>query len=691
MGEVTKVNPGTRQVRPTRTIEHTFITLLDGTRLASRIWLPADADASGVPAILDFLPYRYGDLMAVRDASIYPYLAARGYACARVDLRGTGNSEGIILDEYTPQEQGDGAEVVAWLAAQPWCTGAVGMTGISWGGFNALQVAARRPPALRAVISLCATDDRYADDVHYRGGCLLGLDMLQWAVSMLTWNALPPDPVMAGEDWRRRWHERIAQTPAFIETWLAHQTRDAYWRQGSVCEDYGAIDTPVYAIGGWADGYSDAVLRLLAGLSGPRKGLIGPWSHAFPHHSMPGPRIGFLEESLRWWDHWLKGIDTGIMDEPMLRAWMQNYTEPAPRHEEWPGRWVAEQGWSLLSARSRGRRWFLHGAGEPGLPASPGLQATAGNGAVLQHRGQQSAGLDAGAITADGAHGDWPGDQRAEDGRSLSFTTGPLEADVEILGHAAVALEVSADRPACSIVVRLCDVAADGTSLRVTWGMLNLARRHGFDRSDPLVPHERETVAVEMKAIAHRFDAGHRIRLAVSTTYWPWIWPAPQEVELSVYCGEGSSLELPVREPQALDDQLAPFGPPEHPEVLAFETLVRRPTARFISHDMTSGQHALRFDWDVGGRTRLESDGLEMDGRNLTTYTVRDGDPLSATVVTEQSALLRRGDYDVRVETSGVMSGTEDSFLVTMHLDASEGAHRVAHRQWRLEFPRVGN
>ncbi|MGH9294591.1 MAG: CocE/NonD family hydrolase, partial [Acidimicrobiales bacterium] len=158
------------------------VKLSDGTVLAARLWLPADASSRPVPAILDFLPYRQGDLMAVRDSTIYPWFAARGYACARVDLRGTGNSTGIITDEYSEAELCDGEELIAWLAAQPWCDGAVGMTGISWGGFNSLQLAARRPPALRAIITCCASDDRYSDDVHYRGGCVLAVDMLQWAV-----------------------------------------------------------------------------------------------------------------------------------------------------------------------------------------------------------------------------------------------------------------------------------------------------------------------------------------------------------------------------------------------------------------------------------------------------------------------------------------------------------------------------
>ena len=122
------------------------------------------------------------------------------------------------------------------------------MFGISWGGFNGLQVAARRPPALKAVISMCASDDRYSDDVHYVGGCVLGVDMLPWAATMLTLCAQPPDPAAVGDGWRETWFRRMEETPSYIEAWLGHQRRDDYWRHGSVCEDYvadrGAPCTP---------------------------------------------------------------------------------------------------------------------------------------------------------------------------------------------------------------------------------------------------------------------------------------------------------------------------------------------------------------------------------------------------------------------------------------------------------------
>jgi len=666
---------------PVRTIAYTWIPMPDGTRLAARIWLPEDAETAPVPAILDFLPYRQGDLMAARDAALYPHFAARGYACARVDLRGTGNSEGIILDEYTPQELQDGCDVIAWLAAQPWCDGNVGMTGISWGGFNSLQVAALRPAALRAVLTLCASDDRYADDVHYRGGCLLAVDMLQWAVSMLVWNALPPDPAVAGAAWRERWLERLTVTPAFVEPWMSHQLRDDYWRHGSVREDYSAIEVPVYAVGGWSDGYTDAIPRLLTGLTVPRKGLIGPWSHAFPNDSVPGPEIGFLEEALRWWDHWLKGIDTGIMDEPMLRAWMQEYTPPAPHHRHWPGRWVAEPSWPPPGA-ARDRRLYLQASGR--------LDDRPGDGEERTHRAEETAGLDAGSLTADGGFGDWPGDQRGEDGRSLSFTSPPLEEPAEILGNPRVRLSLTSDRPGASIVARLCDVAPTGESLLVTRDLFNLTHREGHDRAVPLVPGEAVTVEFPLKIIAHRFDAGHRIRLSVSTTYWPWMWPHPEPVTLGMSCGADSFVDLPVREPRAEDDDLAPFGPPERPAGLETEVLARRPTQRTIRHNLADGSAEVIFDWDVGGNFRLVDAGIEADGSNVTSYKITAGQPLSAEVCTEQSASLRSAHHDVTVAATGRMTAGPATFLVTLGLDARENGYRAHSRRWCLEFPRNG-
>ena len=218
-------------------IETEWIELPDGARLAARIWLPATARREPVPAILEFLPYRRRDVTAPRDESVYPAFAARGIAGIRVDMRGTGDSDGLFDDEYSETELADAETVIAWIAEQTWCSGSVGMMGISWGGFNALQVAARRPPALKAVISIASTVDRFADDIHYKGGCHLSAQ-LNWSTTMLGNIARPPDAAVVGPRWREMWRDRLEAIEPLIDIWLRHQRRDAYWKHGSICEDF---------------------------------------------------------------------------------------------------------------------------------------------------------------------------------------------------------------------------------------------------------------------------------------------------------------------------------------------------------------------------------------------------------------------------------------------------------------------
>ena len=523
--------------RKVREIENTFIPLKDGAKLAARIWLPEDAETNPVPAILEYLPYRKRDGTCDRDALTHPYFAGHGYAGVRVDIRGTGESDGILLDEYLKQEQDDCLEVFQWLAKQPWCTGACGMIGISWGGFNGLQVAARRPPELKAVITLCSTDDRYADDIHAMGGCML-VDNVAWASAMFALQSHPPDPALVGERWREMWLQRLENQPLLIDNWLQHQRRDAFWKHGSVCENYADITCAVYAVGGWADGYSNAIPRLLAGLNVPRKGLIGPWAHRYPHFAEPGPRIGFLQECLRWWDHWLKGIDTGIMAEPMYRAWMQESVPPRTYYAERPGRWVAEPSWP--SPNIRPQRLSLN-AGGPG--ERPGARGSAHPPLAAQHR---AAG---GALVRL-----WPrarpAGRSARRGRQVAAVRQRAAGRaVEILGAPVVTLELAADQPQAQVCVRLCDVAPDGASLRVSYGLLNLTHRDSHEFPAPLEPGKRYRVRVQLNDIAHVFPAGHRIRVAVSTSYWPIAWPSPEPVTLTLYAG-ASTLELPVRPPR---------------------------------------------------------------------------------------------------------------------------------------------
>ena len=663
--------------RAVRTIDHAWIPLSDGTRLGARIWLPEDAERDPVPAILEYIPYRKGDGTAPRDQPRHAYFAGHGYAVLRVDQRGSGESDGLLHDEYLPQEQEDALEVLRWIAEQSWCTGAVGMFGISWGGFNGLQVAARRPPELKAVISLCSTDDRYADDVHYRGGAVLALEMLSWGASLLSFNAIPPDPEVAGPGWRDAWLERIDSVEPYEYEWLRHQRRDDYWKQGSVCEDFGAIRCPVYAIGGWADGYTEAVLRLLAGLEAPSKGLIGPWSHSFPDEVEPGPAIGFLQECLRWWDQWLKGEDTGIMDEPALRVWMQEPVAPSARQVERPGRWVAERAWPAPTIGER-RMWLREGTlGDEPDPAAPRLEI----GTDLL------CGIDGGVWCADGTHGEGAVDQRADDGRALSFTSAPLDERIELLGNARVELELESDRPVAQLAARLCDVAADGSSLLITRGVLNLTHRDSHEHPQPLEPGRRERIVLELDGIAQAIPAGHRVRLALSPAYWPWLWPAPEPVTLAIHTAD-SSLVLPVRPPRADDEELRPFDEPENAPGLEQEKLDPVEGARTVTHDFASGRTELRFDWAAGGRYRLVEAGLQTGYWTETVYSIVPNDPLSAEVRCEAATELGRDGWLARAEIRAVMDADAERFRVRTELEAFENGESVRRREWSFETPR---
>ncbi len=662
--------------RRVREIEHLTIPMPDGTRLAARMWLPEDADADPVPAVLEYIPYRKRDLTAERDLGHHPYIAGFGYASVRVDLRGSGESEGILKDEYLQQELDDGVAVIHWLAKQPWCTGAVGMIGISWGGFNGLQIAALRPEPLKAIITICSTDDRYADDVHYMGGCLLG-DNLSWASTMFDQNTHPPDPALVGDRWRDMWLERLDKSGFWLETWMRHQHRDDYWKHGSVCEDYGAIVCPVLAVSGWADGYSNAVFRLMEHLSVPRKGLLGPWSHKYPHEGVPGPAIGFLQEARDWWDRWLKGVENGIEDEPMFRVWMQDSVPPTTRYTERPGRWIAESSWPsphIAPLAFTLDKWRLAPAGEA-VSEQP-----------LPIQSPLSVGLFAGKWCSYQAPPDLPHDQRQEDGGALVFESDVLEADLEIFGAAVAELDLSSNEPVAMVAARLSDVSPDDKATRVTYGLLNLTHRDGHEDPQPLEPGKRYRVTVQLNGVAQRFPKGHRLRLSLSTSYWPLAWPPPKPVQLTVYAGS-STFTLPVRPPRAEDAHLRPFEPPEAAAPLAATPVRPREEEWRVIRDLRRDISKLEVVLDTGV-TRYEGIDLEIGSRAVETYTYRADEFDSLAGETRWERKFTRGDWEVRTITRTLLTSNETSFHLRADLDAYEGASRVFTRTWHTVIPR---
>lgn len=656
--------------------EHVTVPVGDGTRLAARIWRPLDSDEHPVPAVLEYIPYRKRDLTSVRDSIAHPYLAGHGFACVRVDIRGSGESEGVLVDEYLDQEQRDAEDVLAWIADQPWCDGRTAMMGISWGGFAALQVAARRPPSLRAVCVASFTDDRFADDMHYMRGCLLS-DNLAESGTMFAYSTCPPDPALVGERWRDMWHERLAAARPWVAEWLRHQRRDDYWRHASVCEDYSAIQVPVFASCGWADGYSNAVLRLMAGLDVPRKGLIGPWSHKYPHLGVPGPAIGYLQEVVRWFDRWLRDGDPGP-DEPMLRTWMQDSVPPSTSYQQRPGRWVGEPSWPSPNVRHD-----VHPLGAHRIAPRDAVVAPD----VLTVQSPLSVGQFAGKWCSYNAPPDLPYDQREEDGGSLVFTSDVLTEPCEILGSPVVRLDVAADRPVAMVAARLSDVAEDGSATRVTYGLLNLTHRDSHDEPAPLVPGHRYVVEVPLNGVAQRFPAGHRIRLSLSTSYWPLAWPPPEPVRLSVHTA-GSSLVLPVR-PDSSPDEVAlrPFDEPEGARPLA--TTARTP-GRYrwdVGRNMITYESALDVVKD-SGIVRYEDTGTEIGKDVHERYTWTADDFGTVRGETEWAMTFARGDWSTRVATRQVLTCTPTEFHLHARLDAYEGETRVCSRNWDLTLPR---
>ncbi|MDH6214024.1 CocE/NonD family hydrolase [Streptomyces pseudovenezuelae] len=653
--------------------EDVWIPTRDGrTLLHARVWRPADAESDPVPALLEYLPYRKSDWTAPRDAQRHPWYAGHGYASVRVDIRGHGDSEGTPGDEYDEQELADGVDVVNWLAAQAWCTGKVGMFGISWGGFNSLQIAALAPEPLKAVVTVCSTDDRYDNDVHYTGGAVLGIDMLAWAGTMLAFAARPPDPANVGADrWVPMWRERLDALEPFLHTWLEHQQRDAYWKHGSVCEDYTAIDAAVLAVGGWNDPYRDAVLRLVEHLPADRvRGLIGPWSHQYPDRGLPpGPAIGFLQETLRWWDQHLKGIDTGAMEEPLLRAWITDSVPPATSYDVLPGRWVGETDWPSPQVT-----WDTRPLG-------------AGTAPVLV-RSPQHTGLDAGRFFPFGNASDLPPDQREEDGRSVLYDSGPLTERVEILGRPRVRLRLDSATPRAHVIARLCDVAPDGSSTLVTRGVLNLLSRQGRDKAVEWSPGTYEDVELELNGIGYAFPPGHRVRVVVSDAYWPWVWPHGEPGELSVVPADSAVL-LPVRRPG--EEPPIRFEEPEQapPLPVTYDPPSAPRPERLVTHDVAAGEWTLEVDPNYGG-SRTYPDGLRYEESARETYRIRTDDPLSARAVSEWRVRLRRGeDYDAEIMASTELRATAADFIMDSRIEARANGETVAKRAWHRTVGRT--
>lgn len=659
-----------------REIHHDTILLSDGVRLAYRAWMPADAERNPVPAILEYLPYRKNDGTVGRDEITLPATAEKGYACVRVDIRGTGESDGLFDDEYSEQELSDAEEVIAWLSRQPWCDGNVGMAGISWGGFNALQLAYRQPPALKAIITICSTDDRFNEDIHFAGGCLLN-DNLDWAAFFWSYaQARCPDPRLVGDGWKRQWLHRLENMPFLADRWIAQQAKNDYWKHGSVSQDYGRIEIPVYAIGGWADAYRNTVFRLLEHLSCPRKGLIGPWAHKYPNIAYPGPRIDYVSESVRWWDRWLKSIDNGVMDEPRLHYYLMDSAPPRVDYDYRTGCWQGESSWPSPAIVQK--RLYL----EPGklseVPGGqPGMASISSPETVGKAGGKLMVGI--------GYRKEFPGDQRPDDERSVTFDTPPLEESLNIVGQPVLGLRLSSGRATSNLAVRLCDVRPGGESNLVTYGVLNLAHRDSNEHPEALVPGEWYAIEVKLNHIAYRLPQSHRLRLSISNAYWPLVWPSPRRSALTIDLA-ASGLKLP---------QKPVLEPIDNPALEPFDAEPRsndrelRPcaTRKRVEENPETGRLAISTRVDYGRYFHASCE-TEIDFVTDQSLSIHPDDPTSATSTSWHHVTMRHGEIETALASRYEMTCSESHFFIKAAWRALEGEECIFEKTFDYEIER---
>ncbi|KAJ8145326.1 hypothetical protein OY671_001588 [Metschnikowia pulcherrima] len=687
-----------RDVKPTELpfqvakLENVSVPMPDGTCLYAHVWMPQDAlDGSvKVGTVIEYLPYRKNDFTAVRDSIRHPYYAGHGLASVRVDMRGCGDSDDVLKGEYLKQEQDDNLSVFDWIIAQDWSNGKVGQFGKSWGGFNALQVAARQHPALKTIITLCSTDDRYADDVHYRGGCLLASDMLWWASTMFAYNARPQDPAVR-PGWRENWLERLELEPNVVE-WVKHQRRDDFWKHGSVCEDYAKVDVPVLAVGGWRDGYTNAVFRMVNNLPHPdSKGIVGPWVHEYPEVATPYPGMGYNQVAVSWFTKYLtddttistkvaQSLSLGEFDVHSLdkiNAYIQDPCSVAASYEFRAGKWVSQG--KVLDKSENGMELFLDGE-------TRCLTEKAPNGSkTISFSGDMEHGLFRGTWCPFGQDGDFPIDQKIEDSKCLVVDSGVFTGDIDLLGFPVARLKIASDCELANVTVRLVDLNPEtNENYLVSWGMLNLSHANGTHESPKLLqPGHVYDFDVQLDAVGYKFAKGHKLRLAFSSADWPSSWPSSKTPVLTLH--SGTTICLPLVSQQHV---LIPHWP--KPEALApceRQILRSEQRTRKVIYDYIKGTWTIDDYSDEGKRT-IVSNGAELGSWNKNLWVIKENDPLSAYNQCDWELTLGRGDWQVKLVTRSSMRADEKNFYLVNELEAFEKDVKIFEKKWENTIER---
>lgn len=664
-------------------IETIWIPLSDGVNLAARLWMPEGVKTSPLPAVLEYIPYRRRDFTRARDDNLHSRFAEAGYISVRVDIRGSGDSGGLMHDEYSDREVEDGCEVIEWIANQIWCDGSVGMMGKSWGAYNSLQVAALNPPSLKAILPVMGTDDRWKEDIHFRNG-LMATDNFWWGSIMQLLNASPPDPEIVGDRWKEIWLERLDSMDLWTKNWANHQTNDEMWQRGSISQNYEGIKVPVFFISGWGDLFRDTPFRLAEHLKVPLKVLVGPWAHLYPHEAVPKPTIDFVNEAIRWWDYWLKGKENGIMDGPRLVFYEMEHMPPKAYHEFQKGRWIAENQWPSSTVSFHSLYLNLHN-----LCEKPDKSRE-----IMEVNSPQNYGMSAGDITSFGIAGDTPLDCRYDEGGALSFRSKPLKKQLSILGQVVLDLKVVSNKEQAFISAMLVDEAPDGSQALITRGFFNLM--HRVSDTDPIKinPGEEMEVALVMQGAAWKLSEGHKLIVHLGSTYWPIIWPSPEPVKLGFRVG-ASILRLPVRNTTNSDDLELSFKQPEIQKNDTYKTESPGSIERDYKIDLTTGLVTHRVYIDGGvfgpiGKIYFKKTNTGMHDKSERIYSIHPDDPLSAEAEMKQSRCISKENLEIKIETWSHQTSTVDSFILTAWCKCWENGKLIHSVDWDYTIPRNG-
>lgn len=672
-------------------IENLWIPMPDGIHLAARLFLPVHAQRHPVGVVIEYLPYRKRDAYRYRDDIAGPALAAGGIGLLRVDIRGSGDSEGVIRDEYMPPEENDALDLIAWTAKQSWCNGKVGMRGISYGSFDGLQAAAKAPPALAAIVSTCGTEQRYQDDIHYRGGCLLAAQ-LDWGMEWQTILRAPPDPRVVGKDrWAHLWQQRLDAVSPIVTEWGEHQRLDEKWRYGSI-EDYSKLRCAMFHVAGQLDCYVNSAARLMElAPQCPQKALIGPWTHKWPGYpdppghtgapafvanGVPGPGVDWLPIESRFWRHWLMGEANGIMDEPAM--WVFREEGPPAEYfpDDTPGSWISASTWPPMSQQVS--TLYLN---ERSLDLAPHPSVE------RECQPNQAIGFATPSTYSSGDPTSWWREQSGDDAPSLTFDSAPLSKAVDILGQPVLHLRIRSDRPVAKIFARINEVLPDGSSAPVTNALLNLTHRVSDSEPSPLVSGQSYDVTLRGLFICHRLSPGSRIRVAISESWWPVVWPSPEPVVLTLVTGV-SRLDLP----------LAPENQTESPP---FEVLRQRWRGAADAAPYRDRLHDVRVSGEPGRRLYVLESGSrsetltavpatnEMLGEAYwTRRTIREDAPNSAEMVTGYSSSFCMDGETVKLVAEVTLRSTKKEFLYDESFTAIHNGKSVCSRNWKRRVKR---